>query len=114
VRASRISAGEGLFFFVSVMASLLYSSHCLAWVATEGIIRSMRVLMPVLSPGFLMETAGFLVCGCAEVAFDPALELIKIYEDAPIGRLAPDATLHPGAVFDFVPNGVFAVAGDFG
>lgn len=74
----------------------------------------MRVLMPVLSPGFLMETAGVLVCGCVEVAFDPALELINIYEDAPVGRLAPDASLDPSAVFDFVPNGVFAVAGDFG
>ena len=58
--------------------------------------------------------AGFLVSGCAEVAFDPALELINIYEDAPIGRLAPDTSLDPSAVFDFVPNGVFAVAGDFG
>lgn len=61
-----------------------------------------------------MEAAGFLVCGCAEVAFDPALELIKIYEDAPIGRLAPDTSLDPGAVLDFVPDGVFAVACDFG
>lgn len=74
----------------------------------------MRVLMPVPSPGFFVEMAGFLVCGCAEVAFDPALELIKIHKDAPIGRLAPDAALDPGAVFDFVPNGVFAIAGDFG
>jgi len=74
----------------------------------------MRVLTPVPSPGFFVEMAGFLVCGCAEVAFDPALELIKIHKDAPIGRLAPDAALDPGAVFDFVPNGVFAIAGDFG
>lgn len=114
MRASRISAGEGLFFFVSVMASLLYSGHCLAWVATEGIIRSMRVLMPVLSPQLFGEIAEFLVCGFVEATFDPALELIKIHKDAPIGCFAPDAALHPGAVLDLVPDGVFAIAGDFG
>jgi len=48
------------------------------------------------------------------LALYPALELAEIDEDAAIRSFAPETALHPSAVLDFVPHGVFAVAGDFG